>query len=385
MTDLTRRTMLAGAAALPATHTLAQPAPPPAQPVPAQPIFATPPSVVTNPPRQWGPGAPPPFNPDPDILRADPAFGGLLIGQETIRRGGTGYHLAEGPAWSGIGMYVVFSDVKNDTQYRYLWETGRVSVLRKPSFGGNGNTFDHQGRQIATQDFFRRVVRWEADGSMTIIADKFNGKPLNAPNDVVPHKDGSIWFSDPAFGGTLAEGNPDADTLRDPFIGNSGVGIQGAGSLKQELPPSVYRWDPSGRLDLVVPFEQNLAPNGLCFSPDYSKFYVIRGSGIYVGDVQGAKLSNLRPFTDCRVDGVRCGPDGMRADKAGNIWCSSAGPLGYAGVTCWNPDGKLIGRIRLPETCANLAFVGPKRDHLFMCANSSIYLLRVNIQGASPG
>ncbi len=381
MPDLTRRFVLAGAAALPATRALAQ-APPAAPP---QPIPATPPSVVTTPPRQWGPGAPPPFNPDPDIIRADPSFGGLLIGQETIRRVATGYHLAEGPAWSGIGMFAIFSDVKNDTQYRYLWETGEVSVFRKPSFGGNGNSFDHQGRQLATQDFFRRVVRWEADGSMTIIADKFEGKPLNAPNDLAPHKDGSIWFSDPTFGGTLAEGHPDAGTLRDPTIGNSGVGIQGAGGMKQELPPSVYRVDPSGRIDVVVPFTDNAAPNGVCFSPDYTKFYVIRGGGISVGDVQGAKLANLRPFTDCRVDGVRCGPDGMRADRAGNIWASSAGPLGYAGVTCWNPDGKLIGRIRLPETCANLAFVGPKRDHLFMCANSSIYLLRVNIQGAAPG
>jgi len=379
MTNLTRRTMLAGAATLPAARALAQ------APAATEPVFGVPPSVVTNPPRQWGPGAPPPFNPDPDIIRADPSFGALLIGQETIRRVATGYHLAEGPAWSGIGMYVVFSDVKNDTQYRYLWETGEVSVLRKPSFGGNGNTFDHQGRQIATQDFFRRVVRWEADGSMTIIADRFDGKPLNAPNDVAAHPDGSVWFSDPTYGGTLAEGHPDAGTLRDPTIGNPGVGIQNAGSLQQVLPANIYRRDPSGRVDVVVPFENGLGPNGLCFSPDYKLFYAIRGGTIHVAEVQGAKLANMRPFTDCRVDGVRCGPDGMRADKAGNIWASSAAPLGYAGVTCWNPAGKLIGRIRLPETCANVAFVGPKRDHLFMCANSSIYLLRVNIQGASPG
>ena len=383
MTDLSRRSMIAGAAALPAASALAQA--PPTPPATA-PVFGIPPSVVTTPPRQWGPGAPPPFAPDPDIIRADNSFGGLLIGQETIRRVATGYHLAEGPAWSGIGMYAIFSDVKNDTTYRYLWETGHVSVLRRPSFGGNGNSFDHQGRQLATQDFFRRVVRWEADGSMTILADKFGGKPLNSPNDLAPHKDGSVWFSDPAYGATLAEGHPDGGSaLRDPTVGNPGVGIQGAGSMAQVLPANIYRVDPTGRIDVVVPFEQGLGPNGLCFSPDYTKFYAIRGGTIHVADVQGAKLANMRPFTDCRVDGVRCGPDGMRADNAGNIWASSAGPLGYAGVTCWNPDGKLIGRIRLPETCANVAFVGPKRDHLFMCANASIYLLRLNIQGASPG
>jgi gluconolactonase len=382
---LDRRTMLAGAAALPAANAIAQPAAAPAAGA-SQPILATPPSVVTSPPRQWGPGAPPPFNPDPDIIRADPSFGGLLIGQETIRRVATGYHLTEGPAWSGIGMYAIFSDVKNDTTYRYLWETGKVSVLRRPSFGGNGNSFDHQGRQLATQDFFRRVVRWEADGAMTILADRFDGKPLNSPNDLAPHPDGSVWFSDPTYGGTLAEGHPDAGSpLRDPNIGNSGVGIQGAGSLQQVLPANIYRRDPSGRVDLVVPFEQGLGPNGLCFSPDYKLFYAIRGGAIHVADVVGTKLANMRPFTDCRIDGVRCGTVGLRADKAGNIWASSAGPLGYAGVTVWNPAGKLIGRIRLPETCANLAFVGPKRDHLFICGNSSIYMLRVNIQGASPG
>ena len=373
---INRRDMLAGAAVL--APTVAHAA--------DKPIFGTPRSVISDPPRMFGPGAPPAFNPDPDIIRADPSFGGLLIGQETIRRLSTGYHLAEGPAWSGIGNFAIFSDVKNDTLYRYIWETGQVTAYRKPSFNTNGNTFDHQGRQISTQDFFRRVVRWEADGSMTIIADKFDGKPLNSPNDLAPHKDGSIWFTDPTFGGAMAEGHPDEGTLRDPMLGNTGVGIQLAGGMKQQLPTNVYRWDPSGKLEVALaPDNGGGAPNGICFSPDYTKVYVIRGGGISVGDIQGHKAVNMRVFTDCRVDGVRCGPDGMRADKAGNIWASSAGPLGYAGVTCWNPDGKLIGRIRLPEGCANLCFAGPKRDHLFMAATQSIYLLRVNIQGASPG
>lgn len=382
MTDLNRRLLLGGmAASLPATA-FAQ----------DKPALGTPRTVISEPPRAYGPDAPPAFSPDPDVLRIDPAFGRLLIGQEVIRRLYTGLHLAEGPAWSSLGQFAIFSDVKNDTLYRYIWETGAVSAYRKPSYSTNGNSFDFQGRQISTQDFFRRVVRWEADGSMTIIADSFDGKPLNSPNDVAPHKDGSIWFTDPQFGGNLAEGHPDAgdgpmnpDGVRDPNIGNTGVGIQKAGSLHQELAMNVYRVDPSGRIDAVLPYEEGFAPNGLCFSPDYTKFYIIRGGRIFVADIQGRRIANLRLFTDCMVDGVRCGPDGMRADRAGNIWASSASVLGYAGVTVWNPQGKLIGRIRLPEPCANLCFAGPKRDHLFMCATQSIYMLRVNIQGASPG
>ncbi len=383
---LSRRAMIAGAVAAP---TLAHAAEIPGS---GKPVFGTPLSVVSTPPRGFGPGAEPVIAPDPDVLRIDPSFGSLLIGQEVIRRVYTGLHLAEGPAWSAGGQYAIFSDVKNDTLYRYIWETGAVTVFRKPSFSTNGNTFDFQGRQISTQDFFRRVVRWEVDGSMSVIADAYDGKPLNSPNDVAAHKDGSIWFTDPQFGGNLAEGHPDAGDgpinpggVRDPAIGNSGVGIQKAGAMHQVLPMNVYRVDPDGRIAVAVPYEEGLAPNGLCFSPDYTKLYVIRGGRIFVGDIEGAKVTGLRLFTDCVVDGVRCNADGMRADRAGNIWASAAAPLGYAGVTVWNPAGKLIGRIRLPESCANLCFAGPKRDHLFMAATQSIYLLRVNIQGASPG
>jgi gluconolactonase len=356
-----------------------------------KPQLGTPLSVISNPPRDFGPHAAPPASPDPDILKLDPAFNGLLIAQETIHRAATGYHFLEGPAWSSIGQYLIFSDVKNDTLYRYIWESGGVTVFKRPSFSTNGNTFDFQGRQISIQDYFRRVVRWEVDGAMTVIADSFEGKPLNSPNDVAPHKDGSIWFTDPQFGGNLAEGHPDDGDgptnpggFRDPRIGNTGVGIQKAGGMHQSLPMNVYRVDPSGRIEVVVPFAGE-APNGICFSPDYSKVYVIRGGAISVGEVSGAKVTGLRPFTDCMVDGIKCGPDGMRADSAGNIWVSSSGVLGYAGVTVWNPAGKCIGRIRLPEGCANVCFGGPKRDHLFMAATQSLYVLRTNIQGAAPG
>ncbi|MGH7155508.1 MAG: SMP-30/gluconolactonase/LRE family protein, partial [Acetobacteraceae bacterium] len=217
----------------------------------------------------------------------------------------------------------------------------------------------------------------------------------------VPHPDGSIWFTDPPYGALLSEGHPDVaggranpNGLYDPSIGDLGVGLNGG--VKQVLPTNTYRWDPRGRLDVAVSGDQVPNPNGLCFSPDYKTLYLIStgpgpgqtvaGKGvIFAFDVQGTTLSNMRQFADCMVDGVHCGPDGMRADRAGNLWVGSNAPLGYAGVTVWNPEGKLIGRIRLPEICANICFAGPKRDFLFMAASQSIYMVRVNIQGATPG
>ena len=379
---ISRRVFVAGTASLaPALAT---------GPARARPDLPTQPSVVTNPPRQWGPDAPPVIAPDPDVIALDPSFDGLRIGQEQIKRLKTGFQWAEGPAWSGEGQYAVFSDVKADIQYRYVWETQRFSAFRSPSFNSNGNTFDFTGRQVSCQDFFRRVVRWEPSGAMTILADNYQGKPLNSPNDLAPHPDGSIWFTDPYYGGQLSEGHPDAGDgpmnpggLRDPSLGNPGSGI--VGSQHQVLPANVYRWDPSGRLDVVVPFETGLVPNGIAFSPDYRLVYIIRGGKIYVGDVSGQSVSNLRVYTDCMIDGVHCGPDGMRVDRAGNVWAGSTSVLGYAGVTVWNPAGKAIGRIRLPESCANLCFAGPKRDWLFMTASQSVFMLRVNIQGAAPG
>jgi gluconolactonase len=167
--------------------------------------------------------------------------------------------------------------------------------------------------------------------------------------------------------------------LRDPRPGNTGVGV--FGPVHQVLPTQIYRWDPSGKLEVVA---TGKVPNGLAFSPDWKKLYFLWGGEIAVADVAGNKLSNIRTFSDCMVDGVKCGSDGMRVDRAGNVWSGSNAPLGYSGVTVWNPAGKLLGRIRLPEVCANLTFAGPKRDYLFMTASQSIYLLRVNIQGAGP-
>lgn len=393
MHALSRRGLIAGGAAVVAAPAFGQE---------AKPQLGSPPTVISQPPRQWGRFAPPEIYPDPDVLVLDPSFKQYLVGLTAIHRLATGFQWAEGPAWSGEGQYVVFSDVKGNTQYRYNWDTERVSTFRKPSWNSNGNSFDFQGRQISGQDFFRRLVRWEPDGSMTVLADSFESKPLNSPNDMAPHPDGSIWFTDPPYGDQLSEGHPDApggqanpSGLYDPNLGNDGVGL--VGGIRRQLPSNAYRLDPSGRLDVVVPGDQVTDPNGICFSPDYKTLYLVstgQGPGdsppggkgiIYAFDVQGTKLGNMRVFSECMVDGVHCGPDGLRADRAGNIWSGSNAPLGYAGVTVWNPSGKLIGRIRLPEVCANVCFAGPKRDFLFMTASQSIYMLRVNIQGAAPG
>ena len=364
--------------------------------------LGTPPSVITKPPRRWGPGSQPAAYPDPDIIVMDPSFNDLMLGITAIHRVATGFKWTEGPAWSSEGRYLLFSDVQADTQYRYLWDDGRVTAFRRPSYNSNGNSFDFQGRQISTEDFFRRVVRWEHDGSMTVLADSFEGKKLNSPNDLVPHPDGSVWFTDPAYGDTLSEGHPDAaggptnpGGLFNPRLGAENADL--IGGQKRELPTNVYRIDPSGRLDVVVTGEQIPDPNGVCFSPDYKTLYVIstgKGPGdtgaggngvIYAFDVQGTKLANMRLFTDMMADGVQCGPDGMRADVTGHLWCSSNTVLGYSGVLVFNPAGKLVGRIRLPEVCANVAFGGPKRNFLFMCASQSLYVLQVQSQGASPG
>ncbi|HEX3754839.1 MAG TPA: SMP-30/gluconolactonase/LRE family protein [Rhizomicrobium sp.] len=380
MPQLTRRAAVAGASALAPAAALAQT---------GKAMLATPPSVITNPPRDWSPNAPPDVYPDPDIVVVDPAFRRLLVNLSAIHRLGTGFKWTEGPAWSGEGQYIVFSDVQGDAQYRYLWDAKTIVPFRVPSFYSNGNTFDFQGRQVSCQDFFRRLVRWELDGSMTVLTDNYQGKPLNSPNDVAPHPDGSIWFTDPSSGDSLSEGHPDApggmanpDGLFDPKLGNSGAGLYGA--TKRVLPHSIYRWDPSGKLDLVIPSDLIPGPNGLCFSPDYKTLYVI-STQIYVFDVVGQKVTGKRLFTDCMVDGVYCHPDGMRADRAGNVWASSNAPLGYSGSTCWSPAGKLLGRLRLPETASNVCFAGPKRNHLFITAAQSVYMVPLNIQGAAPG
>jgi gluconolactonase len=397
---ISRRTLIktmaaaAGAATVAPSIAMAQ-----AQQGPAQP-----PTTVTNPPRDFGPDAPPTtyFN-DPDVLSIDPMFNGYVQPNAAIKRLWTGAMWSEGPAWNSQGRYLVWSDIPNNRQLRWLEDDGRVTVFRMPSNNSNGNTFDFQGRQISCEHLTRRVVRYENDGSATVIADSYNGRRLNSPNDPAPHPDGSIWFTDPPYGGQLYEGAPDAAGGPSNSSGrlNSRAGQPAeAGRTDRELPTNVYRADPSGRVDLVVSEDEVPDPNGLAFSPDYRKLYVIstgKGPGdtgpggqgsMYVFDVgDDNRLSNQQQFSDFMIDGVKCGPDGVRADVDGNLWVSSnAGrAVGYSGVTVWTPQGQLIGRIRIPEVVGNVAFGGPKRNRLFMAASQSLYALYVNAQGATPG
>jgi gluconolactonase len=351
-----------------------------------------PPTVVSNPPRDFTPGAQPVTYPDPDILTIDPSFNALKLGNTPIQRLWTGGYWCEGPAWCSQGRYLVWSDLPNNRQMRYLDDDGRVSVFRYPSNNSNGNTFDFQGRQLSCEHSGRRVVRYEHDGSISVIADSYQGKRLTSPNDIAVHQDGSIWFTDPPYGGSLYEGMIDAaggpSNPQGRLNPKAGQPV-GSGILKRELPSNVYRVDPSGRIDLVIS-EQDLGsvPNGIAFSPDYKKVYIVARGGIVVSNVgTDNKISPPAVFSNFTVDGVRCGPDGMRVDVDGNVWCgSNAGnSVGYSGVTVHSPEGKMIGRIRLPEVCANVAFGGAKRNRLFMAAGQSLYAVYVNTQGAAPG
>ncbi|MHB0668103.1 SMP-30/gluconolactonase/LRE family protein [Roseomonas mucosa] len=358
-------------------------------------------SVVSDPPRRWGRDAGPLVIPDPDVLVLDEAFRSLVVGNALIERVWTGGAWLEGPAWSSIGRYLVMSDTRTDRQYRYLWETGGVTVMREPSGHSNGNAFDFEGRQVICQHLARRVVRVEHDGSVRVIADHFEGRPLNSPNDVVPHPDGSLWFTDPPYGTTLAEGRPDAaggptnpQGLLNPGLGLGLLAVPG-GDRRQ--PAGVYRWDPSGRLDQVLSEVDLPMPNGIAFSPDHRTLYLSsteQGPGtppppggdkaVHAFEVSGTRLSSGRVLSDMRVDGAPCPPDGIKVDVMGNLWCASSGKEGHAGVVVLAPSGKPLGRIRLPEVCANMAFGGPRRNMLFMAATRSLYRLQVNVQGAAP-
>jgi gluconolactonase len=366
---------------------------------------AAPPSTVTSPPRDFGPDAPPNvYFWDPDVIAVDPSFNGLAQPNAPIQRLWTGALWSEGPAWSGQGRYLVWSDIPNNRQLRWIEDDAHVSVFRLPSNNSNGNTFDFQGRQISCEHLMRRVVRYEHDGSVSVLADSFEGKRLNSPNDAVPHPDGSIWFTDPPYGSLIYEGAPDvaggptnSQGRLNPRLGQAaGIGTE----WKRELPTQCYRLDADGTLTMVATEEQVPDPNGLCFSHDYKRLYVAstgKGPGdtgpggqgnIFVFDVNDdGTLTNHRLFTDCMVDGVKCGPDGVRCDVNGNLWASSnAGrAVGYSGVCVWSPDGKLLGRIRLPEICGNVCFGGPKRNRLFMAASQSLYAVYTQTQGAAPG
>ena len=305
--------------------------------------------------------------PDSAVEGLDPSFAKYRIFSAAVERLAAGMRWCEGPVWFGDGRYLLWSDIPNDRILKWEEETGQVSVFRKPSNYANGNTRDRQGRLVTCEHGGRRVTRTEYDGSIRVILDRYDGKPLNSPNDVVVKSDGSIWFTDPPFG----------------ILGN----YEGSRATP-ELPQNVYRVDAaSGRASVVA--GDLRGPNGLTFSPDETKLYVVESRAtpnrlIRVYDVVdgGMRLANDRVF----VDAGPGTPDGFRCDVDGNLWCGwGMGTPELDGVVVFSPEGKLIGRIRLPERCANLCFGGQKRNRLFMAASRSLYSLYVNTQGAPGG
>jgi gluconolactonase len=316
--------------------------------------------------RDWS-GSEPVRYPDPDIKVLDKRFAKYRVNNTAIRRLRTGMMWAEGPAWNGLGRYLVWSDIPNNVQMRWLEEDGHISVYRNPSNYSNGNTFDYQGRELSCEHLTRRVVRYEANGAVTVLADKWNGKPLNAPNDIVVDPDGAIWFTDPGYGILAAYEGTRAEL---------------------QLKEAVYRIDgQTGKMDMVT--DEMYKPNGLCFSPDYKKLYIVDTGAthypdaprnIRVYDVADSRtLRNGREFTSMGA-GLA---DGIRADVDGNIWAGSGwvGP-GYDGVQIFTPAGERIGQILLPEPCANICFGGTKRNLLFMTAAQSLYAVYVETRGA---
>jgi gluconolactonase len=305
--------------------------------------------------------------PDPAIRALDPRFEKYWLKLSAVERLATGLRWAEGPVWFGDGRYLLCSDIPNHRIIKWEEETGAISVYRKPSGFANGNTRDRQGRLITCEHGGRRVIRTEYDGSITVLIDSFGGKRLNSPNDVVVKSDGSIWFTDPTFG----------------LLGNY------EGYLAEsEIDANVYRIDGASGKSTVVA-EGVLGPNGLCFSPDEKILYVVESRGvpnrkILAYDVApgGDKITNKRLV----IDAGPGTPDGMRCDIDGNLWCGwGMGDAELDGVMIFAPDGKPIGRIALPERCANVCFGGLKRNRLFMAASQSIYALYVNTQGALGG
>ncbi len=304
--------------------------------------------------------------PDPAVQVLDPSFTRYRLFSSSVEQIATGFRWVEGPVWFGDGRYLLFSDIPNNRIMRWDEATGQTGVFRNPSNFSNGLGRDRQGRLLACEHLTRRVTRTEYDGSITELADRFEGKRLNSPNDIVARSDGSLWFTDPPFG-----------------IGGHWEGEKQA----SELPQAVYRIDPSGRLDRVL---ESRFPNGLAFTPDEKQLYLVERTAegrrqIVRYDVT-ARQGLANPTVV--VEGGTGALDGFKVDEDGNLWCGW-GSTGAAdsvaadldGVMVFNPAGKPIAHIRLPERCPNLVFGGPKRNRLFMASSHSVYSLYVETRG----
>ena len=308
--------------------------------------------------------------PDPAVEVLDDAFLGLRLFSASVEQLHTGCRWSEGPVWFGDGRYLLWSDIPNDRILRWDDASGAVSVFRQPSNFANGLARDRQGRLLACEHLTRRVTRTEYDGRITVLADRWQGKRLNSPNDIVCASDGGVWFTDPLFGiSGHWEGEP----------------------AESETPWAVYRIDPaSGELQRVI--DDLAAPNGLAFSPDEKVLYVVESRAmpnrrIWQYDVgAGGTLSSKRLYVDAQGPGAY---DGIAVDAKGNVWCGfgsngarGADPAGRDGVRVYDAAGRALAHVHLPERCANLTFGGAKRNRLFMAASHSLYALYVNVQGA---
>jgi gluconolactonase len=296
--------------------------------------------------------------PDVDII--DPRFKAFVLGNAPLEKLGEGFRWLEGPVWFADHDCLLFSDVPNDRVMRWS-EAGGISVYRQPAGFENGHTRDRQGRLVSCSHQHRCITRTELDGSVTVLADRFAGKRLNSPNDVVVKSDGSIWFTDPPYG------------IQTDYEG---------GKQDAELPACVYRLDTNGELTVIT--DRLTGPNGLCFSPDERRLYVSES-----GDQFAPEPVRHMTVMDVSVDGRSCAPprtfykvepgytDGMRCDEQGNIWATAAD-----GVHCIAPDGTLLGKIRVPFPVSNLCFGGRHRSRLFLCASHTLYAIYVNQRGA---
>lgn len=288
----------------------------------------------------------------------DPAFDRSVLGNAPLKRLATGFDWLEGPVWFGDANCLLFSDIPNNRILRWSPDTG-ISTFRAPSNFANGHTRDRQGRLVSCEHGTRRVTRTEHDGTLTVIADSYQGKRLNSPNDVVVKSDGSIWFSDPHYGiMTNYEGHKSA----------------------QELPCNVYRVDPgTGSIRAVLTDLQG--PNGLAFSPDETRLYVADTGRMFSDDPRHIRAFDLAP--DGRLSGGAVfhaispgAADGFRLDTEGAIWCSAAD-----GVHCITAAGNLIGKILVPEAVSNVCFGGRAKQQLFITATTSLYVISLNRQG----